>query len=385
MHPFMTYRARPSASRANDALLPSLALALAPLLAGCADAGPVVASAEELSVLEQSSAIEGRDGGSSARVFGRSVWTYGDTVLTIPDDREQTWHHNSVSWTEDEDASNGITGFLEPMEASGAPRHFIEPTPEELAFNLAHAGEDCEVEPCGARFAVWPGEPVWDAANGRAIVSFGLIYAEPGEFNFKGLGTGFAEWRGLEQAPVRLVADAEAEHPSLVFSPDEPDFSSGLQVIDGYLYAFSTSDGDRHRARLGRVPVEEISDRAAWRFWDGDGWVANWKKSQVLFDGAPIFTLSFNAFLDQWIVVYTEPFEHEILVRAAPALEGPWSKPSVLYVAPEEDPPYDAMHHPDFEQEDGRVGYLTYSRHTSGWFGTEFPVVRFEFADPSGE
>ena len=48
----------------------------------------------------------------------------------------------------------------------------------------------------------------------------------------------------------------------------------------------------------------------------------------------------------------------------------------VLHTEPGEHPPYDAVHHPEYEEEGGRVQYLTYSRRTTGWFGTEFPVIR---------
>lgn len=45
-----------------------------------------------------------------------------------------------------------------------------------------------------------------------------------------------------------------------------------------------------------------------------------------------------------------------------------------------DDAPYDVMHHPEYQEHDSRVQYISYSRHTSGWFGTEFPLIRVEFA-----
>ena len=39
-----------------------------------------------------------------------------------------------------------------------------------------------------------------------------------------------------------------------------------------------------------------------------------------------------------------------------------------------------AAHHAEYEEEDGRVQYITYSRPTdNGWFGAEFALVRVVF------
>ena len=102
-----------------------MVLALCIGLLGCRAPGPEVSSAVEIGTLEQSEMIEGRDGGGSAVAWGRSVWVYGDTVLTVADEQGRNWHHNSYSMTEDLDASDGITGFVEPLDSAGAPQHFI--------------------------------------------------------------------------------------------------------------------------------------------------------------------------------------------------------------------------------------------------------------------
>ena len=352
-------------------------------LVGCRAPGPEVVSAVEIGTLEQSEAIDGRDGGGSALAWGRSVWVYGDTVLTVPDEQGRNWHHNSYSITDDLDASDGITGFVEPLDSAGAPQHFIPPSPAEQAFNDAHYGDDCLEEPCGARYAVWPSEPFFDEARDRALVFYGLIYAEPGDFNFSGVGQSLAIWDDPDGRPVRPVIDPEAEHPDLLFGPDDPAWGTASAIVDDLLYTFACDgdDGPGHRCRLARVGVESIHQRSAWQFWTADGWSADMGAADVLFEGAPIMSLSWSRFLDAWLVVYSAPFASEIVGRTASELTGPWSREGVLYDAGD-DAPYDAMHHPEYEEGDGRVQYITYSRHTSGWFGTEFPIIRVEFAAP---
>lgn len=355
-------------------------LALVALPAGCHGAGPEVVAAEEIGVVAQSAWIEGRDGGQSLRAFGRSVWIYGDTVLKMPDEEGQSWHHNSYSITDDPSAADGLGGFLEPPDGVGAPRHFIPPTPDEAEFNAAHRGDPCAEEPCGARWAVWPASPVWDERGQRALIFYALIYAEPGDFNFEGVGASVAIWSDPEGVPERPVIDPAAEHPDLLFHKGEPGWGVGANIVGDELYTFGCDSGDevRHKCRLARVDLDHVLGREHWRYYDGDGWSAELGDADPLFVGAPIMEVSYNEHLGAWLAIYSAPLSHAIVARTAPELWGPWSRESTLYEAPEEDPPYDALHHRDYEEENGRIQYITYSRHTSGWFGAEFPLIRVE-------
>lgn len=342
------------------------------LLAACKPDGPAVASAAEIGVVEQSADIQGRDGGQSARLFGRSVWTFGDTVLNVPDDQGRNWHHNSVSWTDDEDAGDGVTGFTEPLDAAGAPAYLIAPSEQEAAFNDAHYDDgDCE-EPCGARYAVWPGSPVWDEQNARAILFYGLIYAEPGDMNFEGRGEGIAVWSDLDAAP---------ERGALIWGPDDGEWGNTAAIVEDHLYTFSCpQDGWDRSCVLGRAPLDQIQSRDAWTAWTGSTWSADAGQAEPLFDGAPIMGLSYNSYLNSWLIVYSEPFSADIVARTAPALTGPWSKASVLYTVSGEDPPYDAVQHAELSEDGGRVEYVTWSRSTGqGWFGAEFALLRVQF------
>lgn len=377
----------PGARRGDYPRVRGLATACMAVVAACAaegPPGPQVVGSEEVEILEQSDAIEGRDGGVSTRVWDRSVWTYGDTVLRVPDVDGRNWHHNSVSVTLDLDASDGITGFAEPLDGAGAPDYLLAPTPEEKAFNDAHWGEECAEEPCGARYAVWPGPPVWDAAGDRALVFYGLIYGEPGDFNFEGRGASIAIWDAPDAVARRPEVDPGAEHPTLVFAQDDPSIGTAAIIEGDHLYSLACDrDGLDHVCRLSRVRLGEELLRDAWRMWDGEAWTDDLHGGAVLFVGAPILSLGRNEALGGWLVVYSPPFDHEIVARTAPDLVGPWSEASVLHRAPKsEDAPYDAVHHAEYEEDGGLVQYVTYSRHTSGWFATEFPVIRVELEAP---
>jgi hypothetical protein len=92
---------------------------------------------------------------------------------------------------------------------------------------------------------VWPGQPLWDAAHGRAIVPYGLIGAAPGDFNFRGAGQSLGFWRSFDE-PVERSA-------TLLFSDGDPPFGVG-PVIEGdayYVFACEVNGGFDKPCRLG--------------------------------------------------------------------------------------------------------------------------------------
>jgi hypothetical protein len=340
--------------------------------------GASVRGVEELGVMAMSPLVRARDGGYSAWLWGRSVWVYGDTVLSQPDEDGLSWHHNSFSFTEDRSASGGITGFAERPDGAGAPRHVLAPTPSERAFNFAHMGDPCD-EPCGARYAAWPQALVDDPVRGRALLFYGLIYAEPGDFNFRGVGGGIAVWERLDADPVRSDVAPGMEHPTLTFAADEPNFGAAAFKRDDDLLAFGcVPDFVVQRCRLGRAPIASALDRAAWRFWDGRAWVADWRSAAILFDGAAIMSIGFNQHVGAWTAIYAVPLTRTVVMRTAPDPTGPWSAEQVLFAATTTaDTAYDLLTHPEYEEENGRVLYLTHSRPT-GVLASEMTLYRLE-------
>jgi hypothetical protein len=348
------------------------------LCAGCAPES-FGASAVEVGVLPQASTIQGRDGGPSARCFGHSVWTFGDTVLNLQDEIGTNWHHNSFSITDDADASDGITGFSERLDSAGAPRYFIAPTADEAAFNADHYGDACRVMPCGARWAVWPGAPVWDEARSRALVFYGLIYAEPGAFNFHGVGQSVALWSDFSTEPVRPSPSPGATHPTLLFGEGEPAWGTAALIDSGILNVFACdSDGNglEPPCYLAQVPPESVLDRAAWRYWNGSAFAPAMADRRSLFVGAPSVTVAWNEHLHAYAALYAQPLSNRVVLRTAPALTGPWSDARLLFEA-RRDPEgaYDSNWHQEFDR--GRDLYVTFSRPNGmGWFGSEFALVR---------
>lgn len=359
-----------------------LALALAPLALfalGCDAPAVQPESSASLGVVTQSSAIVGRDGGASALLWGKSVWSFGDTVIAAPDADGQTWHHNSFAVTDDLTGADGIAGLDDPRDAAGAPRYLTPPTEDERAFNLRHAGDPCEEAPCGARFATWPGAPVWDADADRGLIPYEIIYAEPGDFNFEGRGCSWAIWESLDADAERPVIDEGAEQPTALFPVGGPCPTLAPRIEGPHLFAFSCgSDGFERPCVLARVETAHLLERDAWRFWDGADWAADARDAIPVFDGGPIMSLVFAEAFGVYVLVYSASFSNDVLFRTAESLEGPWSAPDTLFVAErDEGTTYDAYVHPELSEDGGRALYVSYTRSNHvGWFGSELVLER---------
>lgn len=344
-----------------------------------------VVGARELPALAVSPDIRGRDGGYSAWVFDRSVWLYGDTILARAGVDGSAWRGNSVSWTRDTLAGDGIAGFEEPVDELGVPREFFPYTAEEAAYNAAHRdlGDGACAEPCGARWALWPGPLIADPERGRVLVFYGKFHAAPGDFNFYSVGNSLAVWTGLADAPTRPSLRPNTDEPTLLFAADEPALGTAA-VVDGEdLYAYACDgDGLDKPCVVARAPLARATERAAWSFWGGDDWVPGADEAEAVFDAHTIADVHYNAYIDAFLVVYSRPLDNDLYLRTAPRPEGPWSREVLAArgLAPDNDTVnYSGLGHAEFAADGGRREYLTYMRSTGDW-SSELRLVEIELA-----
>jgi hypothetical protein len=362
----------------------SLVLA-AVCLAACGPSEPPTlraTSATELGTVPQSSKIQGHDGAASGLAFGHSVWLYGDTFLNDADAEGETLHSNSFAYTDDLDASDGIDGFVERLDSAGAPTPLVPDTADEATFDQQHYGDPCMVTPCGARWAKWPGAPLFDAANDRALIPYSLIYAQPGNFNFHGVGASIAVWTDFASAATRPTLSSDPTYPTMIFSQEEPGYDESL-VIDGddlYAFACDTSGGGSP-CTVARAPLADVLTRSAYTFWDGSTWSPTIGNARPIFDGGQgvnVFRLG-----AQWVAVYTDNLTSDVVLRSAPAITGPWSGSTHLFTAAQTGGgwTYDTYVHQEYTPADGSALYVTYTRSNGvGWFGSETVLERVTLA-----
>jgi hypothetical protein len=370
----------------NSSLTVCAVLAIASILA-CGASGPpaslAVVQTSDLGVIGSNPAILGRDGGYSGVFAGSSVWVFGDTFLANPNADGQTLISDSWEWTTNLNTATGIVGFDERDDSAGAPAMLLSYTAAEEAFNTAHQGNPCQQQPCGARWALWPGPVVADPARNRALVFYQLVMAGNGNFNFAAVGYSVAIWQSFSSQPQRPTINPNTEHPDLLFGQNAPDFGSAAFADGDTLYAYACNGSNPGApCVVGRVALESVLEVSAWTFYAGNGnWSGNVGDAVSVMNAAPIMNVSWNAYLQCYVAVYNAPFSQDVKMRTSPRPEGPWSRDVTAFEAltPTNggNSVHDALAHPEFNGDGGQVMYVTYS-HSTGAFSSELRVESVE-------
>lgn len=335
--------------------------------------------------------ILGRDGGYSALFQGFSVWLYGDTFIAKADAQNRTLLSDSWSFTSDLNAQSGLSGFQERLDSAGAPTMILPETAAEQAFNQVHNVNNCQAQPCGARWALWPGAIVVNPADNSALIFYMVVFAQPGAFNFQGIGTSVATWVSIQQQPQRptLSPPIVADHPDLMFTQNEPGFGSAAFVSNGMLYVYGCgipASGSDKGCRLGKVDPSSAQDRSTWTFYGGNGvWSPKVSDAISVFNGGPgILSVSWNSFLQRYVAVYSAVFSQNVMIRTSSEPEGPWSGETVAFVAmtPSSGNVYDAHAHSEYDVNGGQTIFVSYSRATPAPFSSEVRLVSVTLQRP---
>jgi len=219
-----------------------------------------------------------------------------------------------------------------------------------------------------------------------------VVSAQPGAFNFQGIGTSVATWQNLQSTPQRptLNPPVVPEHPDLLFTQNEPGFGSAAFVNNGTLYAYgcgTPASGSDKGCRLGKVDPSSAQDHSAWTFYAGNG---NWSSKisdaiSVFSSGPGILSVSWNSFLQRYVAVYSAEFSQNVMIRTAPNPEGPWSGEAVAFVAmqPSNGNVYDAHAHAEYDVNGGQTIFVSYSRATPAPFSSEVRLASLTLQRPS--
>jgi len=339
----------------------------------------------DLGTLDDNSMIQARDCGFSAVVEGKSVWIFGDTILETENEDDSRVLCNSWSIIHDVDAADGIAGLEHPVDSVGAPKHFFSFTDQERKFNELHAGKDCQVNPCNARWAIWPGAIVPAAEAGLAYVFYHKVYSEPGVMNFYHVGHSVSVWKNFDNQAERPVFGHFDEYPTLMFAEGKEGFGSAALLDSRTLYVFGCEldeETPTKPCRLARVELGDILDKDSWRYLSDTGeWSSSLDDAAVIFYGSEMMSVFYSSYADAYFAIYSQPMSTKVLLRSARTPQGPWSEPVELFSAQETITElgwvYDAIAHPEFSENGGKKIYITYSRHTAT-FRSEIRLVMVE-------
>ncbi len=347
-----------------------------------------VSAVTDLGVVGSPPKIHSRDGGYSVWFDDRSVWVFGDTLLNEKINQDPDFHSNSWSWTQDRNASDGIGPFAQSYDPEGRPSVLLPFTDEELAFNNAHEGDNCDLPPCGVRWALWPGAVVADPASDRMLFFYEKIFIEPGDLKFTVFGKSLAAWENPEQSPERVRFNPCHDDPTLMFPRGQFGFGDAAVVVGPSLYVYGCNlQGNQLPCRVARVDLDQVLEIKHWATWSTGGkWRKDLNKGKQVFHGNEILSVSYNLYLERFLAVYSQPMSTSVMVRTASRPEGPWSRPIEAFKAKAPANKigwiYDALEHPEYAQDHGRVVYITYSRQTSASaFEIRLVSIRIERID----
>jgi len=143
-----------------------------------------------------------------------------------------------------------------------------------------------------------------------------------------------------------------------VWSGDSGFSQAAMIEHEGHVYMFGTPAGRFGAARLLRAPSEHLLNPEHYEYWSGDGWSAT--PGGVAVVSAPVGELSvrWSSHHQRWLMMYLNDVTHEIVLRTAERLEGPWDEERVVVTAAE----YASLYAPFMlPQIDGPEIYFTMS------------------------
>ncbi len=347
---------------------------------------PVVQSIVPLGTVQQNPVINARDGTQSALFMGKSIWTFGDTDMSVPGAKGTYWDDNSLSWTDNLDAADGITLDHDLTDSTGAPREFLPYTAAEAHYNYTHDENHCTQTPCGAEFAMWSAQVVADPARNRLLLFYVEIWRVSGQSSWQTIGSGIAVWTPGGQV-VRPIENPGSPTPTLMWGGGNAGYIGGSVVAADMLYSYGCkADCVVMDCNVARVPLANVLNKSQWTYYAGNGnWSANESDAVTVFEGgAAGNSVFYNAYLGEYMAIYAQPLNDDIMYRVAENPWGPWSDAGLLFTGlPGWNGNYNyaAFAHPEFSTLNGRVQYVTYVRDT-GFLQQQIPLAQVVFQKP---
>ncbi len=316
---------------------------------------PLVASQRKVCSLlgtnQTAVGIGGQDGGASVKIGSESFWTFGDTLNTS----RGLFLPNNSAKASDLDAADCVT--LNSKASGGVAQALIDKLPGELG--------------------VWPDGMVnVQAGTGHYYYMSARACSAPepcafgslGAWKVKGIGLAKFDSGGMNSTRVSGLFWQESDNNGFEIA------GATATEDSGYVYVFlnESLDGvNQYAARIARVPVLNIENKASYQYWNGSSWVAALKDSARVmtfsgaFNGASI---NFNQALGKWTAVYTTNDFSIVAMRTAPSITGPWSSADDVLVDCASVFPTEAglkcyfgRQHPEYAKNNGGTIYITYA------------------------
>lgn len=297
----------------------------------------------------------GQDGGQSIALNdGRSLFLFSDTLLAplSPAGAQSKGFFLSNC------AAYSLASSAPLANAMGSLSYIMDDwdKPRELLH-----GSDAE-QALGVRF--WPEHGI---QLGDEVIFFyvGIQQAEKGTWGFAETGNGLAKIKLQTGHCSRWLRDGDwRPWPQLPV-----DCHCGVQLLlkDDHILVFSSRPaGLEYEAFLARVSPDAIEEPESYSFYAGE---AGW--TPVMTSAAPItrcgseFSVAYNGYLGCYVMTYIETHAKQLCLRTSLQPWGPYSDPiraGIVPHHPEATLVSLGFQHPQFDVDDGRVIYISYSQ-----------------------
>ncbi|MEJ2185489.1 MAG: DUF4185 domain-containing protein [Gemmatimonadota bacterium] len=341
------YLDRPGALSEPDRWRRSDRVEAAPVEPPCFEASPWAAAD---SLFHRDPHWVGADDAYSVALGGdRTLWLFADTWID-PGGRRQRRGGRMIR------NSLAIQTGLDPSTAA-ITFHWRRNDDGEPASFFAEDGADW----------FWPGDGV--RLGGRLILFLMRVRHQAGGLGFQVHGWDVVLVENPDAEPSRWRMrwlDAPANDLGVIVG------SAGVLIHGDSLYAFGGQETNTtHPMYLTRWPVASVrrGDLSSMEWWGGReaGWVSDASTATrwpAFLNGGTELTVHHDDVSGRFLVVQTLGFgAADIALRAAPAIEGPWSPRRAIYRPPEYHRPgimiYAAKAHPELTGADLVLTYAT--------------------------
>jgi hypothetical protein len=172
-------------------------------------------------------------------------------------------------------------------------------------------------------------------------------------------------------APERPILHPDHAEPTLACDAKGPPMAAAAEIEGILAFAYLCAcGGGTCPCVLGRAPLKDLNVPTSWRYYNGESW-GSYAQAQVLFQGAPMLSVSYNMHIQRYIALYSAPFSTQVKLRTAKERWGPWSEEIDAFSAQPAAKgfPYGALLHPEYDRQNGRFLYVTYYRETGPFQG----------------
>jgi hypothetical protein len=308
--------------------------------------------------------VIGQDGGQSIDLGGRTLFVFSDTLLAPLNEVHQEHAHapfatplgdrgiflaNCAALSDNrESLSQAVTEMRYYVDEAGFPCEILKPTPEEREQEI--------------RF--WPEHGIY--IDGKVYLYYLGIQTTDHDsiWSFCNLGAGLAILDPETGACDRVRREGDWR----LWQTDSDDFHFGVQTlaVDEHVYVFGSRQyGFGARAIVSRVAVNRMTDPTAYEYLrlPEREWQPDIEGAGDLGDSSSEYSISYNPYLDGYVMFYVDGSKKTLKVRTADNLLGPYSSPREIGRVPcksASELVYLAFEHSKFRMHDGEKVYVSY-------------------------